>query len=148
MLRLLIDTSTWLDLGTRRALGVVLGAAACASTSPTSAPPPTQASSPVTSTSAPSGVQSVPQPETAEQAAASLGTAGFTDCGASGALAGVVDSGTAQYHGYRIGINTFAGTKQRNAWISEVANFGIVPKWEGSNWVAYKAQSQHGQACS
>jgi len=129
-------------------IGIVLGAAACASTPPASAPPPAQAGSPAASTSAPSAVQAVPQPETAEQAAASLGATGFTDCPASGSLAGVVDGGTARYHGYRIGIDTFAGTKQRDNWVSAAANLGVVPMFKGSNWVAYKAQSQHGAACS
>src|ERR1700756_2753197 len=98
-------------------IGIVLGAAACASTPRASVPPPAQASSPAASTSAASAVQAVPQPETAKQAAASLGASGFTDCGPSGALAGVLDSGTAHYHGYRIGINTFAGSKQRDNWV-------------------------------
>jgi hypothetical protein len=124
-------------------IGFVLGAAACAST-----PPATQASSPAASTSAPSAVQSVPQPETAGQAAASLGATGFTDCPASGSLAGVVDGGTAHYYGYRIGIDTFAGTKQRDNWVGATANLGVVPMFKGSNWVAYKAQSQSGPACS
>lgn len=130
------------------ALGIVLGAAACASTPPASAPPPTQATSPAASTSSASAVKSVPQPETAEQAAASLGATRFTDCGASGSLAGVVDSGTAHYHAYRIGIDTFAGSKQRDNWVSAAANLGVVPMFKGPNWVAYKAQSQHGGACA
>jgi hypothetical protein len=102
----------------------------------------------VASTPAASAIQAVPQPETAKQAAASLGVSRFTDCGPSDALAGVLDSGVAHYHGYRIGINTFAGAKQRDNWIRAVANFGIVPMFKGSNWVAYRAQSQHGRACS
>jgi hypothetical protein len=126
-------------------IGLTLGAAACGASAP---PAPNSPAPSSPATSAASAVQSVPQPETAQQAAASLAATDFTDCGASGALAGVVDSGTARYHGYRIGINTFAGAKQRDHWVSAVANFGIVPMFKGANWVAYKAQSQHGRACS
>jgi len=132
--------------------GLVLGAAACsspASSSPPASDPSSSVAAAAPASSSASAVQSVPQPESAEQAASSLGATGFTNCPVSnGTLNGVLTNGTAHLDGYKIGINAFAGKAQRNTWVKMVADFGIVPRWEGSNWVAYKAQSQHGRACS
>jgi hypothetical protein len=89
----------------------------------------------------------VPTPETASQAAASLGATGFTDCGPS-QVGGVIDGGTAEYQGYRIGIDTFSTATARAGWIQIASTQGVTPLYVGQWWVAYKATSQSGAACS
>jgi hypothetical protein len=56
-----------------------------------------------------------------------------------------VDAGV---QGYRIGINTFAGSKQRDNWVSAVANFGIpaFPRCTAVKQAAAKAARSPGMS--
>ncbi len=119
---------------------VVLAAAACSGadssgTAPGSAPP--TAASP----------RQLAQPPSARQVAAQIGATRFTDCGPA-PLGGVQDNGTAWYGGYKLGIDTFAGATQRNAWLRVAADAGVSPLFEGPDWVAYRAVTQDGGSCT
>ena len=91
-----------------------------------------------------------PQPQTtsAGAVARSLGATGFTDCGRS-LLGGVTDSGTARYHGFRIGIDVFPTAAARVSWLNMALSAAdVVPLAEGGTWVAYKAVEQDAEGCS
>jgi hypothetical protein len=76
------------------------------------------------------------QPRNAEQVAAQLGATGFQSR-TGGASAGVQTGGIAMLHGQRIGIDTFASTAGRNAWLNVTKSYGVHPSAEGTTWVAY-----------
>jgi hypothetical protein len=88
-----------------------------------------------------SAVRTLPQPETASQVAAQIGASGFVSEGPA-PLAGVQTSGTAMYHGRKIGIDTFATAAVRDQWVKMSASFGVSPLVEGTNWVAYWSVTQ------
>ena len=103
-------------------------------------------------TSSPSPVGQVtrnpaPAVPTIAQVASALHATGATDCGRA-PLGGVVDSGTAYLGSERIGIDTFAGSPARNAWLKVAASAGVVPLAQRTDWVSYKALSQWGKAYS
>jgi len=87
-------------------------------------------------TASPSAVQTIAQPETAAQVAAQIGATRFVNEG-PGPLVGVQTSGTAYYHGRKIGIDTFADTASRDQWLTMASGYGVSPLLEGPNWVAY-----------
>jgi hypothetical protein len=88
-----------------------------------------------------------PAVPTIAQVASALHADRVTSCGKSPA-GGVVDSGTAYLGRERIGIDIFADLSARNSWKVVAASAGVVPAEQGTDWVAYRALSQSGKACS
>jgi len=85
-------------------------------------------------------------PTSVQAVASELHLTGLTDCGPA-PLGGVTDSGTAYEGSERIGIDTFPGPQQRDAWKRTSADFGVVPFAQGPDWVAYKAADQQAKGC-
>lgn len=91
-------------------------------------------------------VTTVQQPPSASAVASALHITGFTDCGPA-PTGGVTDSGTAYKGSERVGIDTFPSQDIRDGWIKTAAKVGVVPAWEGTTWVAYRATKQSAKGC-
>ena len=98
------------------------------------------------SSGSPAPVQTLNQPTSVRQVAAELHLTRLSVCGPAPA-GGVTDSGVAYRGSERIGIDTFPGPAQRDAWKKLSANFGVAPFAQGRDWVAYKATDQSAKGC-
>ena len=90
----------------------------------------------------------LPQPVTVQQVGALLHLTGVIDCGATGeSIVGVVDLGVGWKGTTKYAFDTFANSAVRDRWKKVVANLGIVPLWQGPEWVAYKSTNQAKPGC-
>lgn len=93
-------------------------------------------------------VQRLPQPTTVQQIGTLLHLTGVTDCAdGSGSAVGVTDTGIGWKAGTKYAFDTFANSAVRDQWKKTVTSFGIVPVWQGSDWVAYKSTNQAAKGC-